>query len=318
MNNDRQYGIYEVQTKEKKYDIKKIILTILMIIVLVFLINIAKNSIGIIGKHEVYEEYELQMSALKNEEEYKKAQQQKEEQKKLEENKKREEQAKKDKLPKLTDEGKKNMENIYHSETKRAFLTFDDGPSTVTTSILDTLKQENIKATFFVLGSRVEAMPDEVKKIYEEGHYIANHGYSHVYESIYSSPQAVLDEYNKCNDAVKNAIGIQEYNSHLFRFPGGLPGGKYVNIKNQAKELLMQNDIVNVDWNALSGDAETTKPTIEYEMQRIQQTVSGKSSVVILLHDAQAKKATADALPQIIAWLKENGYEFKNFYDIIK
>lgn len=119
-------------------------------------------------------------------------------------------------------DGRKNIENIYHSETKRAFLTFDDGPSAVTPTILEVLKQENVKASFFVLGSRVEAMPDIIKRIYEEGHYIANHGYSHTYSAIYSSPQAVLDEYNKCNEAVKKAIGKQEYNSHLFRFPGGL------------------------------------------------------------------------------------------------
>ena len=210
------------------------------------------------------------------------------------------------------------MKNLYHSETKKVFLTFDDGPSTVTPTILDTLKKENVKATFFVLGSRVEAMPETVKRIYEEGHYIANHGYTHVYSFIYASPQAVLNEYNQCNDAVENAIGVPEYNSHLFRFPGGLIGGKYAEIKSQAKELLSQNDILHVDWNALSGDAETTQPTIEYEMQRIQETVTGKSSVVILLHDAEAKAVTSEALPQIICWLKENGYEFKNFYEIIK
>lgn len=210
------------------------------------------------------------------------------------------------------------MENLYHSETKRVFLTFDDGPSSVTPTILDTLKQENIEATFFVLGSRVEAMPEIVKRIYEEGHYIANHGYSHVYSSTYASPEAVLAEYNQCNEVIKNAIGVPEYNSHLFRFPGGLAGGKYAEIKSQAKELLSQNDILQVDWNALSGDAETTEPTIEYEMERIQQTVTGKSSVVILMHDAEAKAVTAEALPQIISWLRENGYEFKSFYDIIK
>lgn len=183
---------------------------------------------------------------------------------------------------------------------------------------MDILKQEDIKATFFVLGARVNTMPEMVKRIYEEGHYIANHGYSHIYSNIYSSPQMVLDEYNQCNDAVRNAIGVSEYNSHLFRFPGGLPGGKYVEIKNQAKELLAQNDILHIDWNALSGDAETTQPTVEYEMERIQETIANKNSVVILMHDAETKKATADALPQIIGWLRENGYEFKNFYEVIK
>ena len=58
-------------------------------------------------------------------------------------------------------------------------MTFDDGPSqTVTPVILDTLKKENVKVTFFLLGSRVELNPDIVKREYEEGHYIANHGYA--------------------------------------------------------------------------------------------------------------------------------------------
>lgn len=75
---------------------------------------------------------------------------------------------------------------------------------------------------------------------------------------------------------------------------------------------------MHVDWNALTGDAETTNPTIEFEMERMKQTVNHKNSVVILMHDAPSKKVTAEALPQIISWLRENGYEFKNFYEIIK
>ena len=223
-----------------------------------------------------------------------------------------------EKLPKLTETGIENMNHIYSSDTKRAFLTFDDGPSSNTPQILDILNEKGIKATFFVLGSNVEKNPDMVKRMYDEGHFIANHGYSHVYEAIYQSPQAVLDEYNKCNQVVRDAIGEQEYNSHLFRFPGGLVGGKYADIKNQANDLLLQNNIVHVDWNALNGDSETTSPTIAYEIQRIQETVGEKQSVVILMHDAQAKKVTVEALPGIIDYLQGQGYEFKNFYEIIK
>lgn len=95
------------------------------------------------------------------------------------------------------------MDTIYKSDTKRVFLTFDDGPSPVTSKILDILKQENVKATFFILGSNVDSRKDVVKRMYEEGHYLANHGYSHTYSKIYSSPQSVLDEYNECNDKVK-------------------------------------------------------------------------------------------------------------------
>lgn len=139
-----------------------------------------------------------------------------------------------------------------------------------------------------------------------------------MYSSIYASPESVLDEYNRCNDAVKNAIGVPEYNSHLFRYPGGLVGGKYAEIKNQARDLLSQNDIVNIDWNALSGDAETNNLSIDFEMERIRQTSEGKNSIVVLMHDAPAKSVTAEALPQIIAWYRDNGYEFKDFYDIIE
>ena len=223
-----------------------------------------------------------------------------------------------EKLPKLTEVGIENMNHIYSSDTKRVFLTFDDGPSSNTNQILDILNERGIKATFFVLGSNVEKNPEMVKRMYDEGHFIANHGYSHVYETIYQSPQAVLDEYNRCNQVVRDAIGEQEYNSHLFRFPGGLVGGKYADIKNQANDLLLQNDIVHVDWNALNGDSETTSPTIEYEVQRVQETVGDKQSVVILMHDAQAKTVTVEALPTIIDYLKGQGYEFKNFYEIIK
>ena len=214
-----------------------------------------------------------------------------------------------EKLPKLTEEGKENIKHIYSADVKRAFLTFDDGPSSNTSQILDILNERGIKATFFVLGSNVEKNPEMVKRMYDEGHFIANHGYSHVYETIYQSPQAVLDEYNRCNQVVRDAIGEQEYNSHLFRFPGGLVGGKYADIKNQANDLLLQNDIVHVDWNALNGDSETTSPTIEYEVQRIQETVGDKQSVVILMHDAQAKIVTVEALPTIIDYLKGQGYE---------
>ncbi len=221
-------------------------------------------------------------------------------------------------LPELTEKGKENMATIYKSDKKRVFLTFDDGPSkAVTIPILDLLKQENIKATFFVLGSRVELYPDIVKREYEEGHYIANHGYSHMYSQIYSSVQSVLDEYNKTNDAVRSAIGVKEYNSHLFRFPGGVPGGRYAQLKKEAVAELDKNNIAHVDWNALTGDAEG-KTSVNELIEELQKTMGEKNSLVILMHDAGNKKTTYEALPTVISMLREKGYEFKSFYDIIK
>ena len=239
-----------------------------------------------------------------------------EEQRKQEEAKKEEE--RKAKLPQLTDEGRNNLKNIYHSETKRVFLTFDDGPSrTVTPVVLDTLKSENIKATFFLLGSRVELDPDLVKREYDEGHYIASHGYSHVYSQIYATPQSVLDEYNKSVTAIRNAIGEQEYNPHLFRFPGGYWGGKYAEVKKQAEQILEQNDVLHIDWNALTSDAAGAKTTEQF-IAELEKTVPKHNSVVVLMHDAGNKQATANALPTIIKYFRDRGFEFENFYSIIK
>ena len=210
------------------------------------------------------------------------------------------------------------MKDIYFADRRRVFLTFDDGPSTNTGPILDILKQEQVPATFFVLGTRVEAQPESVKRAYDEGHFIASHGYSHVYSQIYTSPQTVLDEYNQSVQAIRNALGESEYNPHLFRFPGGLPGGKYEEVKKQANQLLSDNGVLNIDWNALSGDAEGNNFPVATLMARTEETVGKKNNVVLLMHDSQAKTTTVEALPQIIAFFRDRGYEFVNFYDVIK
>ena len=285
---------------QKELNKKKVAIVVLLLILLICSVLVIRNYIQKINSYKAYKQYEEQLQTIASQKE--------------------QVQAKNDNIrniPVLTEKAKAEIENIYHSDSKRVFITFDDGPSTVTPQILDTLKQENVKATFFVLGSRVEAQPDMVKRMYKEGHFIANHGYSHKYTAIYQSPQTVLDEFNKCNEAVQKAIQVPEYNSHLFRFPGGVVGGKYAGIKSQAAELLKQNNIMYVDWNALTGDAETNNLSVELEIKRLQETISGRNSVVLLMHDAQAKTVTAEALPQIISYLRGQGYEFKNFYDIM-
>lgn len=217
----------------------------------------------------------------------------------------------------LTIEEMERLNSIYKMQAKQIFLTFDDGPSkNVTIPILDLLKQENVKANFFVLGSRVDLYPSIVKRAYEEGHYIANHGYSHKYSQIYESANSVLYEYNRTNEAVKNAIGDQTYNTNIFRFPGGSVGGKYNDLKLEAKELLEANNIVSIDWNALNGDAEGIR-TEEKLLNRLKETIQDKQSVIILMHDAGDKIKTYNVLPEIIQHLKQEGYEFKTFYDLL-
>ena len=295
-----QYKGYNIYSMKKYVDKKRIIFTsVVIIIVIITLGLIAYYSIDSIIRLKAKQKFDEQLISEKEAIIDKLNQIEIEKKNKLENT-------------------KNNLSNIYHSDTKRAFLTFDDGPSQNTETILQILEQYQVKASFFVLGTQVEKKPELVKKIYEQGNFIGNHGYSHNYSAIYSSPQAVLDEYNHTNSLIQQALGDSNFNSHLFRFPGGLAGGKYADIKNQAKDLLEQNEIFQVNWNALTGDSEKAKPTPEELMTNLQKTTEGKKSVVILMHDSAAKKVTADILPQVIEYLKSQGYEMKTFYDIME
>lgn len=108
----------------------------------------------------------------------------------------------------------------------------------------------------------------------------------------------------------------EEYNSHLFRFPGGSEGGKYKKVKNEAKTVLAQNNIAYINWNALTNDS-VGKPTYESIIAEIKKTSSGKQNIVVLMHDTGAKQLTVDSLTEIIGYLKSQNYIFKNFYDIM-
>ena len=240
------YDLIEVTPKLNK---KKVVITVIIVVLIIALISFAIfyytnpklfNSNNNTQKGELIKQQNKDLSQQIN-------------------NEKQKHIAKVNFLPVYSEQAKNKLNNIYNSNEKVVYLTFDDGPSkTVTPLILDLLNKENIKATFFVLGSRVELNPDVLKREYEEGHFIANHGYSHVYSNIYSSTDSVLEEYNKTQQAIQNALGI-EYDGHLFRFPGGSNGGKYNNLKKDAKVLLETNQIAYIDWNALSGDAAGAK-----------------------------------------------------------
>lgn len=209
--NKEQYQGYNIYSMKKYVDKKRImfntIVISLTIIALCFVLYYIVDT-SIINKKS--KQYIAQIIEFQKEQE------------KIKE----EEAERQSKIPKLTETGRQNIENIYHSDTKKAYLTFDDGPSKNTKYILDILKQNNIKATFFVLGKQVEIFQETTNRIYNEGHYIANHGYSHIYSNIYQTPEQVLNEYNQCNEIIANTINIPEYNSHLFRFPGGSVGRK--------------------------------------------------------------------------------------------
>ena len=219
-------------------------------------------------------------------------------------------------IPEYNENAQQEITSLYYSTDKVAYLTFDDGPSaTVTPQILDILKNENVPATFFVVGSRVKKYPNLVKRAYEEGHYIANHGYTHEYSQIYRSLDTIFGEYIDCENAVRDALGIDDYRMYLFRYPGGSAGGRYADLKSEAKNMLNSYGVTYTNWNCMTGDAEG-KNTVEAQMNELIATMDGDDTIIVLMHDASDKQVTVNALPEVIRYLREQGYTFKNFYEI--
>lgn len=96
-----------------------------------------------------------------------------------------------------------------------------------------------------------------------------------------------------------------------------IEGGKYANIKSEAAQLLEQNGILHVDWNALTSDSAGAKTTEEF-IAELEKTVPKHNSIIVLMHDSGNKHNTAQALPTIIKYFRDRGFEFENFYSIIK
>ena len=192
-------------------------------------------------------------------------------------------------------------------KVKTAYLTFDDGPSTIITpKILEILKQHNIKATFFVIGKLAEQNPELIRQIQEEGHLICNHTYSHNYKLLYSSPDNFMADVTKWEEVLKNILG-EDFETDILRFPAGSFGKKRLPFRERVKE----HGYISIDWNALNGDAEGLHIPAAVLVDRIKETTENKNSAVVLMHDSNTKDTTAEALPEIIGYLKDQGYDFK-------
>lgn len=208
------------------------------------------------------------------------------------------------------------IDSIYTSNEKVAYLTFDDGPTKVaTTQILDILKKEDIKATFFVIGYRVKEFPNTVKRAYDEGHFIANHTYSHKNFKLYQSKNSFIKELQDTENAISEAIGTS-YTSHLFRFPNGSKGTSYSSQKKQCIKYLEEINYGYVDWNALNQDSIGHYTSNEL-LNNLKKTTKGKNSLVILMHDTADVSRSYLALEDSIKFLKSEGYTFKTFEDFV-
>ena len=191
---------------------------------------------------------------------------------------------------------------------KVVFLTFDDGPSRNTIKILDTLKQYNVPATFFLVGENLTESGTEIaKRALAEGHMLGMHTETHEYDKIYRSVEAFLADYDKLAARFTEEFGECPA---VFRFPGGSYSA-YINpIKKELKGELERRGFLCYDWN-VSGEDSVGTPTAASIKKNIFDTIEGQKLPIVLLHDSPCSNLTAEVLPEILERLIAEGYEFR-------
>ena len=202
---------------------------------------------------------------------------------------------------------------VYGNNTgseKRLFLTFDDGPSyDVTPHILDILKKNNVKATFFILNYS-DANKDVIARAIREGHTVGIHGYSHDYATIYANDEAFMQNVYRLHDRLQKDFG---YDARLVRFPGGssntISCDYCKGIMTRLAKRLEKEGYVYFDWNIDSGDANGNMIPWESIYENVTDSLFGKGNNVVLMHDTSYKDTTADALEKIVRYARAKGYE---------
>jgi peptidoglycan/xylan/chitin deacetylase (PgdA/CDA1 family) len=180
-----------------------------------------------------------------------------------------------------------------NTDQKEIAISFDDGPaSNYTTEILQLLKQDNIKATFFCIGNRIAGNENIVKKIKDDGHIIGNHSYSHHFWFDIFSSEKMLDDLKKMDQETERVTGIVP---KLFRPPYGVTNPNL-------KKAIIKGNYIPVGWSVRSMD------TVIRDEKKLLDKInrSLKPGAVFLFHDTS--KTTVNILPEFIREVKKKGY----------
>lgn len=204
---------------------------------------------------------------------------------------------------------------VYDADMDHVYLTFDDGPSQYTESILYYLDKYNLKATFFVVPSGSEECNRLLKKIADGGHTIGVHSATHVYTEIYASVEAYLNDFKIAYDRIYNATGIK---CELFRFPGGSINDFNEETRDAIIEEMTRRGFVYFDWNVDSNDAGGATWTEMYV--NVLDQVSKTNRAVVLMHDHNNGYNTVLVLEDIIKALlnDERGYKIDKLTNTVK
>lgn len=190
------------------------------------------------------------------------------------------------------------------ANSKKVYLTFDDGPSDHTGEILDILKKHHVKATFFVIGKETETAKKMYQRIVLEGHTLAMHSYSHNYDQIYSSVGAFGKDMKKLQNYLYEVTGTKPV---MLRFPGGSSNTCAGDIRPFIRYVNRQGWLY-YDWNALSGDALDFQASSEKLNENILKDVRRQKTSIVLMHDLHETIHTVKGLDSLITTLKKEGY----------
>lgn len=185
-------------------------------------------------------------------------------------------------------------------ENKVVAFTFDDGPDSVyTPQFLDIFKEHNIKATFFLIGSRAKLFPDVVKRMAQEGHIVANHSMNH--PNILKLSKK--DTAREILDAEEVLYSLVKYRPALFRSPyGSLNSQKVRDIEELGYKIIAWN-VDSLDWKSLSAEQ------VKYNI--LENVTEGS---IILQHSSGSEEedltGSVSAMEDIIRVLKKEGYKF--------
>jgi len=189
--------------------------------------------------------------------------------------------------------------------SKFVYLTFDDGPTyVVTDKLLDVLKKQNVKATFFVVGKEIEGKESILMRIYNEGHSIGLHTYSHNFKKIYRSTEEFINEMTKTSNKIEQVTGFAP---KIIRFPGG--SSKRLN--SSSLQAIHNKNFKIYDWNVNVYDGIDPTLSAAQLIKNSKINKGNKNVAIVLMHCNFNNKNTVKALPEIIKYYKDSGYIFK-------
>lgn len=190
---------------------------------------------------------------------------------------------------------------------KTAYLTFDDGPSCLTESYLDILKEEGAKATFFLIGQQIDGdMAEIIKREIDEGHEIGVHTYCHEANEIYANEESCFKDIMKIKELLERQFN---YEAKLVRFPWGSANSYISTFRNNIINKVHESGMEYEDWNVSAEDSVGT-PTTYSIMSNIRKDYKKYDDPVILMHDSSCNKQTLETLRDVIRELKDAGYSF--------